>query len=157
MAPTPIGILFKSAATRGGTVEDISIHDVDMQDVKTAFSVNFNWNPSYSYAKIPEGLSNVPAYYNVLAQQVPRAQGLPHLRNVRIANINASGSEQAFSVEAYAEAPVRGVTFRDIAIEAQRAGTIQNAEDWTFENAQIQTADQSRVTLKDSRNVAGVP
>ena len=157
MAPTPIGILFKSAATRGGTVEDISIHDMDMQNVPTAFSVNFNWNPSYSYAKIPEGLSNIPAYYNVLAQEVPRAQGLPHLRNVRISDIRASGSQRAFSVNAYADAPVRDVTFRDIVIDAQRAGTIQNAEDWTFEDARIQTADQSRVAVTESRNVTGLP
>jgi polygalacturonase len=53
LGPTPVGILFKSASTRGGTVENIWLHDIDIQGVRSAFSVAFNWNPSYSYAKIP--------------------------------------------------------------------------------------------------------
>jgi polygalacturonase len=51
--PVPAGILFKSASTRGGTIETIAIHDVDMQGVATPISVTLNWNPSYSYAKMP--------------------------------------------------------------------------------------------------------
>ena len=157
MAPSPIGILFKSAATRGGTLEDISIHDIDMQGVPTAFSITFNWNPSYSYAKIPAGLTNVPDYYSVLAQDVPREKGIPHLKNVRISNLKASGSREAFSVSSYPDSPLQDVTFRNIDIQAQRAGTIQNAENWKFENTRIQTADGSRVALKESRGVTGLP
>ena len=157
LSPTPIGILFKSASTRGGTVEDISIHDIDMQGVPTVFSVTFNWNPSYSYAKIPAGLASVPDYYKVLAQEVPHPQGLPHLKNVQIANLKAAGSRDAFSVSAYSDAPLEDVTFRDIDIQAQRAGTIQNVENWKFTGTRIQTTDGSRVTLKESRGVTGLP
>ncbi len=157
LSPTPIGILFKSASTRGGTVEDISIHDIDMQGVPTVFSVTFNWNPSYSYAKIPAGLASVPDHYKVLAQEVPHAQGLPHLKNVQIANLKAAGSRDAFSVSAYPDAPLQDVTFQNIDIQAQRAGTIQNAENWKFTGARIQTTDGSRVTLKESRDVTGLP
>ncbi len=157
MAPSPVGILFKSAATRGGTVEDISIHDIDMRDVPTAFSITFNWNPSYSYAKIPAGLAVFPDYYSVLAQEVPREKGIPHLRNVKIYNLKATGSRDAFPVASYPDSPLKDVTFRNIDITAQRAGLIQNAEDWKFENVRIQTADGSRVALKDSRGVTGLP
>jgi hypothetical protein len=157
MAPSPIGILFKSAATRGGTLEDISIHEIDMQGVPTAFSITFNWNPSYSYAKIPAGLTNVPDYYSVLAQDVPREKGIPHLKNVRIYNLKASGSRDAFSVSSYPDSPLQDVTFRNIDIQSQRAGTIQNAENWKFESTRIQTADGSRVALKESHGVTGLP
>jgi polygalacturonase len=156
LAPSPIGILFKSAATRGGTVEDISIHDIDLHGVLTAFSINFNWNPSYSYAKIPAGLASVPDYYKVLAQQVPHEAGIPHLKNVRIYNLKASGSREAFSVSSYPDSPLQNVTFQNIDIESQRAGTIQNAENWKFEKTRIQTADGSRVALKESRGVTGL-
>ena len=156
LAPSPIGILFKSAATRGGTVEDISIHDIDMQGVPTAFSITFNWNPSYSYAKIPPGLVNIPDYYSVLAQEVPREKGIPHFRNVKIYNLKASGSREAFSVGSYPDSPLQDVTFRNIEIHAQRAGQIENAENWKFENTRIQTADGSRVALKESRGVTGL-
>jgi polygalacturonase len=156
MAPSPIGILFKSAATRGGTLEDISIHDIDMHDVRTVFSITFNWNPSYSYAKIPAGLAVVPEYYSVLAQEVPREKGIPHLRNVKIYNLKATGSREAFSVASYPDSPLKDVTFRNIDIAAQQAGVIQNAENWKFENVRIQTADGSRIALKESRGVTGL-
>lgn len=147
-APAKLGILFKSAKTRGGTVEDISIHDVDMRGVGTAFAVQYNWNPNYSYAKIPEGMTNVPDYWRALAQPVPPEQGMPHLRNVKIANIKGTEVRDAFGVSAYTEAPVVGFTFDNIDVAAQRAGTIQNAENWKFTNMQIHTADGSAVVVK---------
>ncbi len=150
------GIFFKSAQTRGGTVEDISIHDVDVDGVKTAFRITFNWYPNYSYARIPEGMTNVPAYWRVLAQPVPKEKGFPHLRNVRISNLTVKSAQEAFSVAGYKEAPLREVSFRDSNIRAQRAGTIENAEDWLFTNTRVQTTDQSRVMLKDSRGISGL-
>lgn len=157
LGPSPIGILFKSASTRGGTLEDISIHDIDLVNVPTAFSINFNWNPSYSYAKIPTGLTNIPDYYAVLAQEVPHEKGIPHLKNVRISNLKATGSRVAFSVGSYSDSPLQDVTFRNIDIQAERAGTIQQAENWKFENTRIQTNDGSRVAVKESRAVTGLP
>ncbi len=75
LAGVPIGILFKSASTRGGTVRDIRIHDMDMQGVGSVFSVNFNWNPSYSYPKIPDGIKDYPDYWKVLTEPVPPERG----------------------------------------------------------------------------------
>ncbi|MBZ5579421.1 MAG: right-handed parallel beta-helix repeat-containing protein [Acidobacteriia bacterium] len=153
----PMGIFFKSARTRGGTIDDVSIHDVDVRGATTAFRIEFNWYPNYSYAKIPEGRTNVPGYWLVLAQPVPPEKGLPRLRNVRIANLRATGVQEAFSVGAYPQAPLRNLTFTHIDIQARRAGAIQNAQDWKFEDARIQTADGSRVALKNSRGVTGLP
>ena len=152
----PIGIFFKSARTRGGTVEDISIHDVDMQRVGTAVRVEYNWNPNYSYAKIPDGMANVPAYWRALAEPVPAQKGLPHLRNVRIAGIRATGIENAFLASAYPDALLENVTVTGVEIEAQHGGTIRNADNWRFVNTRITTSDHSRVTVIDSRDVTGL-
>jgi hypothetical protein len=43
---------------------------------------------------------------------------------------------------------VVGFTFDNIDVAAQRAGTIQNAENWKFTNMQIHTADGSAVVVK---------
>jgi len=152
----PMGIFFKSARTRGGTVEDISIHDVDLQGVKTAFRIELNWYPNYSYAKIPVGMSNVPPYWRILAEPVSPEKGLPHLRNVRISNIRAAGAEEAFLVASYPNAPIQDLTFSNVVIQAQRGGTIQNAENWKFFDSRIETADSGRVTIKNSRGVTGL-
>lgn len=137
----PNGILFKSASTRGGTIEDIVLHDFDMEGVGTAIAVAFNWNPSYSYAKMPEDVKNPPAYWRVLTEPVPPAKGLPHLRRVRIYDIKATGVQRAFSVTSYADSPLQDVLLRNIDIGAKTAGVIRNTENWTFENVHVKTAD----------------
>jgi hypothetical protein len=151
------GIFFKSARNRGGTVEDISLHDIDVQGVNAAFRIEFNWYPNYSYARIPPGTANVPAYWRVLAEPVPPEKGLPHLRNVRLSNFTVTSAKEAFSVDAYREAPLLDVAFQNIDIRADKAGTIANAENWKFVNTRVQAADGSRVTVKDSRGVTGLP
>ena len=150
------GILFKSASTRGGTVENINIHDVDIQGTTNAFSITLNWNPAYSYAKLPEGVANIPDYWRVLVEPVPPEKGLPHIRHVQITGIKASGAQRAFSVSSYADSPLQDFTFRDLDISAKAAGSIQNAEDWKFTGTSIHASDGSHVLVKDSRSVTGL-
>ncbi|HTX37884.1 MAG TPA: glycoside hydrolase family 28 protein [Bryobacteraceae bacterium] len=162
MAPVPVGILFKSASTRGGTIENITIQGMEMENVPTPLSVTFNWNPSYSYAKMPEGapglpgMKEVPAYWRVLTQPVPPEKGLPHLRHVRISDIHATGARRAFSVVSYPDSPLEDFELKNIRIAAQTAGSIANAANWKFTDTEIQTADGSRVTLKDCRGITGL-
>ena len=156
LAPVPIGILFKSARTRGGTISDITIHDIDVRGVKTIFSVEFNWNPNYSYARIPADVANPPAYWRVLAEPVLRERGTPHLRDIRISDLRARQSQQAFAVASYVNLPIENVTFTNIDIEAGRGGSIRNASNWKFENARIRTADGSGIVVEESRDVTGL-
>jgi polygalacturonase len=150
------GILFKSASTRGGTVENINIHDVDIQGTNAAFSITLNWNPAYSYAKIPDGMADYPDYWRVLVAPVAPEKGLPHIRHVRVSAIQATGAQRAFAVSSYAESPLQDFTFSDLDIAARVAGSIQNAENWKFSKTRIRAADGGHVTVKDSRNVSGL-
>ena len=144
----PNGILFKSASTRGGTIEKIDIHDVDLRGVGTAIAVTFNWNPSYSYARMPENYPNPPGYWRVLTEPVPPEKGLPHLRGVRIANLKGVDIRQAFSVVSYKESPLQDFVLHNIRIEAATAGSIANAGNWNFTDVVIQTADGSKPVMK---------
>jgi polygalacturonase len=156
MAGVPAGILFKSANTRGGTVQNIRIRNVEMQGVPRPISITMNWNPSYSYAKLPEGVKVVPDYWRILLAPVSHEQGLPHFRDVHISDIRATGAQQAFTVSAYPEAPLKDFEFKNINIEAKTAGSIQNAQNWSFSGAIIKATDGSRVTVKDSSGVTGL-
>jgi len=73
------------------------IHDLDMLGVGTAISIALNWNPTYSYAKMPEGIVNPPDYWRVLTEAVPAEKGLPHFRNVEISNIKAVDAQRLSS------------------------------------------------------------
>jgi polygalacturonase len=149
LSGVPSGVLFKSAHTRGGFAENIRIHDLTLEGVAIPIHITMNWNPSYSYAAIPAGMTDVPAYYRVLATPVSDAQGLPHFRDVRIWNVKATGAREAFNVSAYPEAPLENFSFDHIDIESKTAGTIANAKDWKMEHMNIKAADGSTVRFVD--------
>jgi polygalacturonase len=158
----PAGVLFKSAATRGGTIDDIRISNVKCTDVPTPISITMNWNPAYSYATLPtdalpHGMTAMPDYWKTLLAPVSPEKGIPHFRNIRISDFKATGARQAFGVSSHADSPLQDFTFNNIEIEAQKAGTIQNADHWTFTNTKIVAADGGKVGLKDSKDVTGLP
>jgi polygalacturonase len=152
LAGVPSGVLFKSAHTRGGTASDIRIHDLTLEGVAIPIHIIMNWNPSYSYATLPAGSTNVPAYWKTLTTKVPPEQGLPHFDDVHIWNIKATGAKQAFNVSAYPNATLDNFRLDHLDIEAQTAGVIANAKNWTFADNKIKTADGSTVSLKDAAN-----
>ena len=152
----PNGVLFKSAHIRGGHASDIRIHDLTFIGVAVPISVNMNWNPAYSYAKLPEGTDpkTVPPYWIPLTTPVPEEQGLPHFSGVHIWNIKATGAKRAFNVSAYPNAPLVDFKLEHLDIEAATAGTIANAKDWSMTDNTITTADGSKVNITDSENVS---
>jgi polygalacturonase len=156
LRPVPNGILFKSASTRGGAIQNIVIHDMDMQGVATPINITLNWNPSYSYATMPEGIENPPDYWRVLTELVPPDKGLPHFRNVKIFDIKAVDAQRAFSVSSYKNSPLENFEFKNLEIAAKSAGSIHNADRWTFANTHIKTTDGSVVKLEDCGSVTGL-
>jgi polygalacturonase len=152
----PNGILFKSAHIRGGTATDIRIHDLTFIGVAVPISITMNWNPAYSYTKLPEGTDpkTVPPYWIPLTTPVPEEQGLPHFSDVHIWNIKATGAKQAFRVSAYPNATLDNFRIDHLNIEAATAGTIANAKNWTMTDNTITTADGSKVTFTDSANAS---
>jgi polygalacturonase len=153
LAPVPNGILFKSAITRGGWTDNIRIHDMDLEGVRVPIHITLNWNPQYSYATLPPGMTNVPEYLKVLTTPVLRAQGLAHFRDVWISNIQATGARTAFIVSAYPDAPLENFHLSNIRIQAQNAGAIENALNWTLTGVHVVTPNASKIQLTDDRNV----
>jgi polygalacturonase len=156
-AGAPAGILFKSASTRGGTIENITIRNVEMTGVATPVSVSLNWNPAYSYAKIPDGMTGYPDYWKVLTTPVPPEKGIPHFRDVSISGIKATGAQRAFQVASQPDSPLLRFRFQNLDIETKSAGSIAGAEDWTFSGVNLKSADGSRVDLRDSHKIQGLP
>jgi polygalacturonase len=149
LAPVPNGILFKSARTRGGWTDGIRIHDIDLVNVPVVIHVTLNWNPSYSYAALPRGMTDVPDYWRVLTTPVSEQSGLAHFRNVWISSLRATGARKAFDVSAYPNAPLQNFHLSAIQIEAQTAGIIANAMNWTLTNVHVKTLDGTKIQFKD--------
>jgi len=161
----PSGVLFKSAPTRGGWADNIRIHNFRLDGVAVPIHITMNWDPSYSYAVIPPGLSKVPRYYRVIATPVPAAEGLAHFRNVHIWNIQAAHARRAFEVSATQTAPLVHFMLDHIRIQAQSAGMISDVRHWTLihvhveaqDGSQVQFRDAQAVTLKDDSGFSKLP
>jgi polygalacturonase len=157
MKAVPVGILFKSAHTRGGFGENIRIHDMTLIGTPVVFRITMNWNPSYSYATIPADLKTYPEYYRVLSTPVPEAQGMAHFHDVHIWNIKATGAKTAFEVDAFKAVPLEHFQLDDLQIQADTAGHIRDAKDWKFSDISLLTADKSSIAVSDSTDVTGLP
>jgi len=144
---------------RGGNTTDIRIHDITLNGVGTPISMTMDWNPNYSNTSLPAGTDpkTVPDYWIKLTTPVPAEQGLPHFSNVHIWNIKATGARRAFSVSAYANAPLINFKFDHLDIQAANAGSIANAQDWVFSDVKLTTTDGSAVKVTNSTNVTGLP
>jgi hypothetical protein len=151
----PVGILFKSAHTRGGFGENLRLHDFTMKGTPVVLRITMNWNPSYSYARIPAEVTEIPPYWKVLATPVPKAQGMAHFHDVRIWNIKATGATTAFEVDGFKEAPLERFRLEHLDIQARNGGHIYDAKDWSFSDVRL-TLDKP-VALETGSGVTGLP
>jgi polygalacturonase len=153
---TGVGLRFKSARTRGGTVEDIYLQDIEMDGVGTVIEVSMNWNPSYSYSSLPEGYdpNTIPQHWKTMLTKVePPERGIPEFRDVHIARIRAIGAARAISASGTKESIVKDFYLNDIDIEAKSAGQISYAQGWQSENVTIKTGDNSKLDVRNSSDM----
>ncbi|MFZ6776067.1 glycoside hydrolase family 28 protein [Undibacterium sp. Ji83W] len=156
MKDVPVGILFKSAHTRGGFGEDLNIHDFVMNDVPVVLRVIMNWNPQYSYAKIPDDVKDVPAYWKVLVTPVPEKDGISRLRRVNISGIKARGAKTAFEIEGYAQAPLEDFNLSRLDIEASSGGFIRYVRRWKLSDSRLVFEDGKPVQISVDSEVSGL-
>ena len=151
---TSEGIRFKSARTRGGYVEDVLIHDLRLENVPLAFTFTLNWNPSYSYAKIPLDAKDIPPYWRVLSTPVtPPERGFCEFHNITIEDVIVAGADRVFSAVGLPEKPIANVNWINVNAQANEAGIIESARDWTMKNVELRTVDGTPVKLTDCKNV----
>ena len=148
------GVRFKSAKTRGGFVEDVLVRDLKLENVSLAFTFTLNWNPSYSYARIPADSKNIPPYWLVLSTPVlPPERGLCEYRDITIEDVTVVGAQRVFSAVGQPEKPIVNVKWMNVTAEGREAGIIENARDWTMTNVELRTADGLPVKITDCANV----
>jgi hypothetical protein len=151
---TSEGIRFKSAKTRGGFVEDILVRGVKMENVPAPFTFTLNWNPSYSYATIPQGTTNVPAHWIALSTPVtPPERGFCDFRNITIEDVEIVNARRVFLASGLPEKPIVNVKFANVNAQGILSGSIEYAQDWKMQNVTLRTDDGTEVKISQSKNV----
>ena len=142
----PFGFRIKSARTRGGTMENITVKNLTMRNVREPFSFQLNWFPEFSYCKIPEDYTGeIPEHWRILTQYVPPEIGLPTLRNLTIENVTSVIDGEysndrpplAFSIDTDPARPIENVVMRNIDIQSRNFGSIASVNGLKWENVKI--------------------
>ena len=144
-------INLKSAVTRGGMVENIYVHDIEMNNVGRMLTATMNWNPTYSYSTLPEGIKydTIPHHWKVFLEKVPPEKGIPRFRNVFLTGFRGTVSGPAVSIAGMKESPVENCILSDIQIQARSKGDISFAEGCRFNRVSITTRDQAPLRIRD--------
>ncbi|MEO8404107.1 MAG: glycosyl hydrolase family 28 protein [Chitinophagaceae bacterium] len=154
---TSNGFLIKSATTRGGTVEDIHFTDNIMDSVRTAFSYTMNWNPAYSYSKLPPGYNydSIPAHWKILLHQVePAEKGIPHFKNIYVSGITVKQSGKAITAVGLDKSYLENFYFSNVKVKAGTAGEISFAKDWKWTNVTITSDKGDKVAITNSTGLS---
>ncbi|RZL04743.1 MAG: glycoside hydrolase family 28 protein, partial [Hymenobacter sp.] len=152
---TQVGIRIKSALTRGGTVEDIKVDNIEMDGVGTAIQFTMNWNPAYSYSTLPEGYTEatLPAHWKAILTKVDPIQGLPHFRNVVISNVRVQNAKIAISAEGQPNSLLEGMAIENVTMTAETAGSLSYAKNWIIKNVTIAAKDDKPIAVHNSSEI----
>jgi polygalacturonase len=155
-APVPVGVLVKSARTRGGWAQDLRLTDVRLDGVAVPLRITLDWNPAYSRATLPPAeAAHAPTHWRTLATPVPAAQGLMQLRSLTLQRLQASGASTAFEVDADALAPIGRLTLQHCAIAAAQGGHLLDVQAVRFEGCHLQLG--TPVVLQRAGVAQGLP
>jgi len=133
---TDVGIRVKSQRGRGGIVEGLSVTNVVMQDVASAFTITM----FYMGADKP-------------ADVFPVNEGTPRFRDFLFSDITARGSKTAGQITGLREMAAENMTFHNVHIQAQTGFTCSSAKDISFQDVVIDTEKGPALTMTNCTNI----
>jgi polygalacturonase len=171
---TDDALRFKTVRGRGGVVEDINIHDVEMWNIKNACigvdmyymvrrtpsaptprrsgrTLDFEYDPT----TLPEPTVAKPL---VITQEVavPLGPGTPQFRDITIRNLVCHGANIAMQLRGLPELPLEDVTVENADITSRQGGAIVDADQITLRNVHITSASVPEFQMQNARNVTMV-
>src|SRR6185295_2364240 len=99
--------------------------NITMDSVGNAFMYTMNWNPSYSYSKLPDGYTEetLPAHWKVMLTKVePEEKGIPHFKNIYVSNVVVKYAKKVINGSGLATSYLENFNFSDLTINAANAG-----------------------------------
>ncbi len=138
---TDVGLRFKSTRGRGGVVRNIWMDDIKMKDI-IANAVIFNL--FYAGKAVTEANGESPAKEPEYKADITT----PEFCGIHFSNIVCNGAASAIFINGLPEKPVRDLTFRNVAISADKGIEINEACDIVFERVSVKTpgGDAPKVT-----------
>jgi polygalacturonase len=111
---TTQGIRIKSGRDRGADIGDFVYKDITMKDVGTAIQIT-------EYYGSPKGTNGTNA------GSAPVTRLTPHFHDISIENVKVTGAKVAMEIDGLPEAPIQSVSLKNVQIDAQKGGVINQA------------------------------
>lgn len=147
----------KSAMNRGGTVENIFMTNVEVDNAKTILAADLNWNPSYSYSQLPEKYEGkeIPEHWKVMLTPVePKEKGYPSFRNVYLSHVKATNSGQFITASGWNDSlRIENFQLYDIDAEVKKAGKIALSSDVILKEIKLKTEDNAPLVLENNNSL----
>jgi polygalacturonase len=133
---TDCGLRFKTTRGRGGTVENISVTNVTMSDIRGAAIL-------------------LDMYYMIRGPHVaaPLGDGTPVFRQFQFRNITCNGAVRAIVVHGLPELPIEGLTFEGLRLSANDGVEIMDAKDIVMRDVQVQSKRAPAMTTQNLQNL----
>jgi polygalacturonase len=150
-------LCIKSALTRGGFVENIYVTNVTADSVKTVFSIDLNWNPSYSYSTLPPEYKNqiIPAHWHTLLTRVaPEEKGFPRFRKIYMSNVKSTNTGTFISTSGWNESlKIEDIGIHNVVADVKFGGRIKFSDNFHLKNIRLKT-DQ-KIILENNTGLKG--
>ncbi len=127
---TDIGIRFKSAMGRGGVVEDITIRNIQMNNI-----INEAFIFTMGYV-----LVNIEDEHEAKDLELDM-EDVPEFKNIIMENINVYSCDTAIKINGLKEKPIHDLTFNNINIKANKDMEISYSQNINFNNVNITSLD----------------
>lgn len=152
---TRVGFRLKSAMNRGGTIENIHVRNIEMDNVNLAFEASLNWHPAYSYSTLPKEYEGkeVPIHWTKMLEKSDPAKAVPHFKDVHLSNFIINNSHRLLVVEGSKESMIENFTLSNFDADVKHAGSVRYASNWEVENVIIKAGENAEVLIENSKNV----
>lgn len=133
---TDVGLRFKSTRGRGGVVENIHIHNINMIDIPhEALLFDLFYGGKGAGEETEEEL-----IARMKTAIPPVTEETPAFRDIHISGITANGVGRAMFFNGLPEMPIRNIDIKNVQITNAKAGiVISQAENVTIDNANVET------------------
>jgi Glycosyl hydrolases family 28 len=161
---TDDGVKFKTVRGRGGVVENINIHDLQMYDIgNMCIGMDMYYMLRRPTTRRGERMAAtqlddadpVVAKPLVVTQEPlqPVNAGTPQIRNITIRNVTCQWSNIAMQLRGLPELPLKNVTIENAQIVSKQGGAIIDADGITLRNVHIQCAAVPTFQIQDATNL----
>ena len=146
---TDVGLRFKSTRGRGGVVENIHIHNINMIDIPhEALLFDLFYGGKGAGEETDEELAA-----RMKAAVPPVTEETPAFRDIYISDVTVNGAGRAMFFNGLPEMPIRNIDIKNVQITDAKAGiVISQAENVTIENANVE-AEGDALKVRFAKNV----